>query len=60
MTTTGAGEIACECHAKKDMAGQPEWAFVGPVATLYGADRKALGNYYAGPTWPSRHSGRVR
>ena len=43
MTTTGIGEITCECREKKDMAGQHEWAFVGQVARLYGADCKAVG-----------------
>ena len=51
MTTTGVGEITCECREQKDMAGQHEWACVGPVATLYGADRKAVGKYCVGPTW---------
>ena len=59
MTTTGVGEITYECREKKDMAGQHEWAFVGPVATLYGADRKAVGNYYAGPTWEAADGSKV-
>ena len=53
MSATGVGELTYECRAKKDMAGQHEWAFVGPVATLYAADRKTVGKYYAGPTWES-------
>ena len=53
MATTGVGEITYECREKKDMAGQFEWAFVAPVATLYAADRKVVGKYYAGPTWES-------
>ena len=59
MTTTGIGEITCECREKKDMAGQHEWAFVGPVATLYGADRKAVGKYCAGPTWEAADGSKV-
>ena len=51
MVATGIGEITYECREKKDMAGQHEWAFVGPVASLNGADRKPVGKYYAGPTW---------
>jgi hypothetical protein len=51
MATTGVGQITYECREKKDTAGQHEWAFVGPMATLYGTDRKAVGKYYAGPTW---------
>jgi Protein of unknown function (DUF3455) len=59
MTTTGVGEITCECREKKDVAGQYEWAFVGPVATLYGSDRKPLGKYYAGPTWEATDGSKV-
>jgi hypothetical protein len=59
MTTTGVGEITYECREKKDMAGQHEWAFVGPVATLYGADRKPVGKYYAGPTWEAADGSKV-
>ena len=59
MATTGVGEITYECREKKDMAGQHEWAFVAPVATLYAADRKVVGKYYAGPTWESLDGSRV-
>ena len=45
MSTTGVGEITYECREKKDTAGAHEWAFVGPVATLYSGDRKAVGKY---------------
>ena len=53
MAATGVGEITYECREKADMAGQFAWAFVAPVATLYAADRKVVGKYYAGPTWES-------
>lgn len=59
MTTTGVGELTYECREKKDLAGQFEWAFVGPVATLLGADRKAVGKYYAGPTWEAADGSKV-
>ncbi len=59
MWTLGRGELTYECREKKDMAGQFEWAFVGPVATLYGADQKAVGKYYAGPTWESMDGSKV-
>ena len=59
MTTSGVGEITYECREKKDTAGQHEWVFVGPVATLYGADRKSVGKYYAGPTWEAADGSRV-
>ena len=40
MVATGVGEITYECREKTDTAGQYEWAFVGPVATLYSADKR--------------------
>ncbi|MDP3822321.1 MAG: DUF3455 domain-containing protein [Burkholderiales bacterium] len=59
MSTTGVGEITYECRAKKDMAGAHEWAFVAPVATLYSGDKKAVGKYYAGPTWEANDGSKV-
>ena len=59
MATTGVGEITCECREKKDMAGQHEWTFVGPVAALYSGYRKMVGKYYAGPTWEAADSSKV-
>lgn len=59
MTTTGVGEITYECREKKDMAGQHEWVFVAPVATLYGADKTMVGRYYAGPTWEAKDGSKV-
>ena len=59
MATTGVGEITYECREKKDMAGQHEWAFVGPMATLYSAERKTVGKYYAGPTWEAADGSKV-
>ena len=59
MATKGVGEITYECREKKDTAGQHEWAFVGPVATLYGGDKKTVGKYYAGPTWEAADGSKV-
>jgi hypothetical protein len=59
MATTGVGEITYECREKKDMAGAHEWAFVGPVATLYSGDKKTVGKYYAGPTWEAADGSKV-
>ena len=59
MATTDVGELTYECREKKDMAGQHDWAFVGPVATLFGADKKAVGKYYAGPTWKASDGSKV-
>lgn len=59
MLTTGVGEITYECREKKDMAGQHEWVFVAPVATLYGADKSTVGKYYGGPTWEAADGSKV-
>lgn len=57
--TVGTGEITYECREKKDMAGQYEWAFVAPVATLDTVDGKNVGRYYAGPTWEGNDGSKV-
>jgi hypothetical protein len=59
LDTLGVGEITYECREVKDMPGKYEWAFVGPVATLYDADRKPVGKYYAGPTWEANDGSKV-
>ncbi len=54
METTGVGEITYQCSAKKDMAGQFEWVFVGPDAALMDRSGKTVGKYYGPPaTWES-------
>ncbi len=54
METTGVGEITYMCSAKKDMAGQFEWVFVGPDAALMDRSGKTVGKYYGPPaTWES-------
>ena len=58
-SSTGIGEITYECREKKDAAGQFEWAFVAPVATLYGPGQQVVGKYYAGPTWEASDGSRV-
>jgi Protein of unknown function (DUF3455) len=57
--TTGVGELTYECRARSDDASQFAWAFVAPVATLYGKDRQVLGKYYAGPTWEHKDGSRI-
>ncbi|HEX2540646.1 MAG TPA: DUF3455 domain-containing protein [Caldimonas sp.] len=59
LVTTGVGEITYECREKANAAGQYEWAFVAPVATLYGGDRRNLGKYYAGPTWEASDGSKI-
>lgn len=52
METMAAGDITYECRAKKDMAGQFEWVFVGPDAGLKDRAGRMVGKYYGPPaTW---------
>lgn len=52
METVGVGEITYQCNAKKDMADQFEWVFVGPDAKLNDRSGKQVGKYYGPPaTW---------
>ena len=59
LVTTGVGEITYECREKANAAGQYEWAFVAPVATLYGRNRQNLGKYYGGPTWEASDGSKI-
>ncbi|MGQ2978483.1 MAG: DUF3455 domain-containing protein [Polaromonas sp.] len=52
LETVGVGEITYQCSAKKDIAGQYEWVFVGPDARLLDRSGKQVGKYYGPPaTW---------
>ncbi len=52
MEAVGAGEITYECREKAAMAGQHEWVFVGPDATLQDRGGRAIGRYFGPPaTW---------
>ena len=52
METVGVGEIIYQCNAKKDMADQFEWVFVGPDAKLNDRSGKQVGKYFGPPaTW---------
>jgi Protein of unknown function (DUF3455) len=54
METVGVGQITYACRAKKDMAGQYEWVFVGPNAKLLDRSGQRVGTYYGPPaTWAS-------
>lgn len=59
MQATGVGELTYECRVKKDMAGQYEWVFAGPVADLIDGSGKKIGTYYAGPTWQANDGSKV-
>jgi hypothetical protein len=55
LESVGIGEITYECREKVAAAGQHEWVFVGPVATLQDRTGQSIGRY-AGPpaTWAHR------
>lgn len=60
METVGAGAITYECKAKKDAAGQFEWAFVGPDAVLSDRRGKVVGKYSGPPaTWHNNDGSKV-
>ena len=60
METAAAGDITYQCRAKKDMAGQFEWVFVGPDAGLTDRSGKVVGRYYGPPaTWESTDGSKV-
>jgi len=48
-----------ECRAKKDQAGQYEWAFVAPEAELFDARGAKIGKHYAGPHWESNDGSKI-
>jgi hypothetical protein len=59
-TTTSGGEITYQCRAKKDMADQFEWVFVGPSAGLKDRKGTMVGKYYGPPaTWESMDGSKV-
>lgn len=52
LESVGIGEITYECREKANAAGQHEWVFVGPNATLQDRAGKAIGRYFGPPaTW---------
>ncbi len=60
LETAAAGDITYECRAKKDMAGQFEWVFVGPDAGLRDRPGMRLGKYYGPPaTWEFNDGSKV-
>ena len=63
METVGVGEITYECKAKSGptaMAGEFEWAFVGPKAVLNNRSGKMVGSYYGPPaTWQAEDGSKI-
>jgi hypothetical protein len=60
LETRAAGDITYQCRAKKDMAGQFEWVFVGPDAGLKDRSGQRVGKYYGPPaTWESNDGSKI-
>ena len=60
METVGAGDITYECRAKKDMASEFEWVFVGPDAKLWDRKGAQVGRYWGPPaTWENQDGSKV-
>ena len=60
LETAATGEITYQCRAKKDMADQFEWVFVGPSAVLKDRKDAAIGAYYGPPaTWTNKDGSTV-
>jgi len=60
METVGVGEITYECKAKTAMAGEFEWAFVGPKAVLNNRSGRTVGSYYGPPaTWEAADGSKI-
>jgi hypothetical protein len=60
METVGVGQIAYECRASANTAGQFEWVFVGPDARLNNRAGVQVGKYYGPPaTWESNDGSRL-
>ena len=53
MIAHAKGVQIYECRARKDQAGDYEWAFVAPEADLFDAGGNRIGRHYAGPHWES-------
>jgi Protein of unknown function (DUF3455) len=59
MIISAKGVQIYECRAKKDRAGEYEWAFVAPEADLFDARGKRAGRHYAGPHWESTDGSKI-
>ena len=60
METVGIGQITYECRAKKDMAAEHEWVFVGPDAKLQTRSGMVIGKYWGPPaTWENNDGSKV-
>jgi hypothetical protein len=59
MIAHAKGVQIYECRARKDQAGDYEWAFVAPEADLFDAGGNRIGRHYAGPHWESTDGSKI-
>ena len=59
MIVAAKGVQIYECRARKDQAGEYEWAFVAPEADLFDARGNRIGRHYAGPHWEATDGSKV-
>jgi Protein of unknown function (DUF3455) len=60
LETAASGSITYECRPKKDMAGQFEWVFVGPDASLRDRKGAPAGKYFGPPaTWQGNDGSQI-
>jgi hypothetical protein len=59
MIVAAKGVQIYECRARKDRAGEYEWAFVAPEADLFDARGNKIGRHYAGPHWESTDGSKI-
>jgi hypothetical protein len=59
MIAAAKGVQIYECRARKDQAGQFEWAFVAPEADLFDSRGNKTGRHYAGPHWEALDGSKV-
>lgn len=59
MVVPATGVQIYECRAKAGAAGDYEWAFVAPDATLFDARGRRIGRHYAGPHWEAQDGSKV-
>ena len=59
MIVSARGVQIYECRARKDQAGEYEWAFVAPEADLFDARGNRTGRHYAGPHWEGSDGSRI-
>jgi hypothetical protein len=59
MIVPAKGVQIYECRARRDPAGEYEWAFVAPEADLFDPRGNRIGRHYAGPHWEATDGSKI-